>query len=78
MGRIYILHGEPSEIERNQSSFEERSWQRWWYHGIEGGVYFIFVDFEGTGAHEMVHSSKKNEVKDYNWEDKVKMTLFQR
>lgn len=78
MGRIYILYGEPSEIERNQSSFEERSWQRWWYHGVEGGVYFIFVDFEGTGAHELVHSSMKNEVKDYNWEDKVKMTLFQR
>ncbi|MEE9552760.1 MAG: GWxTD domain-containing protein [candidate division Zixibacteria bacterium] len=78
MGRIYIRHGEPSEIERNQSSFEERGWQRWWYHGIEGGVYFIFVDFEGTSSYDLIHSSKKNEVKDYNWEDKVKMTLFQR
>ena len=78
MGRIYILYGEPSDIERNPSSIEERSWQRWWYDSIEGGVYFIFVDFEDTGNYTLVHSSKKDEVKDYNWEDKVKMTLFQR
>ena len=78
MGRVYIMYGEQSEIERNQSSIEERNWQRWWYHGLEGGIYFIFVDFEDTGAFQLVHSSKQNEIKDYNWEDKVKMTLFQR
>lgn len=77
-GRIYILYGEPSDIERYQSSIEERAWERWWFHGLEGGVYFIFVDFEDTGSYVLVHSSKQNEVKDYNWENKVKMTLFQR
>jgi len=77
-GRIYLLYGEPSEIERNNSTIENRAWERWWYDSIEGGVYFIFVDFEGTGAFQLVHSSKKDEIKDYNWEDKVKMTLFQR
>jgi GWxTD domain-containing protein len=77
-GRVYILYGEPSDIERNPSSIEERSWERWWYHGLEGGVYFVFVDFEDSGYFTLVHSSKQNEVKDYNWEDKVKMTVFQR
>jgi GWxTD domain-containing protein len=77
-GRVYILYGEPSDIERFHSSIEERAWERWWYHGLEGGVYFIFVDFEDSGAYILVHSSKQNEVKDYNWENKVKMTLFQR
>lgn len=77
-GRVYILYGEPSDIERYHSSIEERAWERWWYHGLEGGVYFIFVDFEDTGVYTLVHSSKQNEVKDYNWENKVKMTLFQR
>jgi GWxTD domain-containing protein len=77
-GRVYILYGEPSDIERYHSSIEERAWERWWYHGLEGGVYFVFVDFEDTGVYTLVHSSKQNEVKDYNWEDKVKMTLFQR
>ena len=77
-GRVFILYGEPSDTERFHSSIEERAWERWWYHGIEGGVYFIFVDFEDTGAYILVHSSMQNEAKDYNWEDKVKMTLFQR
>jgi len=77
-GRIYILYGEPSEIERNHSSIESRAWERWWYDSMEGGVYFIFVDLEDSGAYKLIHSSKKDEVKDYNWEDKVKMTLFQR
>jgi GWxTD domain-containing protein len=77
-GRVFILYGEPSDIERYHPSIEERAWERWWYHGIEGGVYFIFVDFEDTGAYILVHSSMRNEVKDYNWQDKVKMTLFQR
>ncbi len=77
-GRVYILYGEPTEIEKYPSSIESRTWQRWWYHGIEGGVYFIFVDFEETGNLVLVHSSKQDEVKDYNWEDKVKMTVFQR
>ncbi len=77
-GRVFVLYGEPSDTERYYSSIEERAWERWWYHGIEGGVYFIFVDFEDTGAYILVHSSMRNEVKDYNWQDKVKMTLFQR
>ena len=77
-GRAYILYGEPSDVERYHSSIEERAWERWWYHGHEGGVYFIFVDFEDTGVYTLVHSSKQNEVKDYNWENKVKMTIFQR
>lgn len=77
-GRVYILYGEPSDIERNPSSIENRAWERWWYHGLEGGVYFVFVDFEDSGNLTLVHSSKQNEAKDYNWEDKVKMTVFQR
>lgn len=77
-GRVYILYGEPSDIERYHSSIEERAWERWWYHGLEGGIYFIFVDFEDTGSYILVHSSMQKEIKDYNWENKVKMTLFQR
>lgn len=77
-GRIYIIYGEPTDIERNQSSIETRSWQKWWYHGIEGGVYFIFVDYEDTDSYELIHSNKQNEIQDYNWEDKIRMTVFQR
>jgi GWxTD domain-containing protein len=77
-GRVYIIYGEPTDIERNQSSIETRSWEKWWYHGLEGGVYFIFVDYEDTDSYELIHSTKKNEIQDDNWEDKVKMTVYQR
>jgi len=77
-GRVYILYGEPTEIERNQSSLGTRSWEKWWYHGIEGGVYFVFVDYEDTGGYELIHSTKKNEIWDSNWEKKIKMTVYQR
>ena len=77
-GRVYILYGEPTEIERNQSSIQTRSWEKWWYHGLEGGVYFIFVDYEDTDSYELIHSTKQNEMKDENWENKVNMTIYQR
>jgi GWxTD domain-containing protein len=77
-GRVYILYGEPTDIERNMSSIETRSWEKWWYHGLEGGVYFIFVDYEDTDSYVLIHSTKQNEVHDENWENKVKMTVFQR
>lgn len=77
-GRVYILYGEPDDIERNPSSLETRSWERWWYNGIEGGVYFVFVDFETSEDYKLVHSSKKNEISDPNWEVKIKMSPEQR
>jgi GWxTD domain-containing protein len=77
-GRIYIIYGEPTDIERNPSSIETRSWEKWWYHGIEGGVFFIFVDYEDTDSYVLIHSNKKNEIQDSNWEDKIKMTIYQR
>jgi GWxTD domain-containing protein len=77
-GRVYVLYGEPSEIERSQSSIQTRSWEKWWYHGLEGGVYFIFVDYEDTDTYVLIHSTKQNEIKDENWENKINMTAFQR
>ncbi len=72
-GRVYMVYGEPSEIERFPQTLDARSWERWWYHGLEGGVYFIFVDYEDAGDYTLIHSSKRDEVKNYNWEDRIKV-----
>jgi len=78
-GRIYILYGEPTDIEQNQSSMDTRAWERWWYSNLEGGVYFIFVDMGSATDYTLVHSTKKTEIKDENWEDKIRMTtLYER
>jgi GWxTD domain-containing protein len=71
MGRIYILYGEPSDIERHPVMAESKSWEQWNYNELQGGVYFIFVDEDGYGVYRLVHSTLKGEVKDYQWENKV-------
>lgn len=71
-GRIFIIYGEPTEIERFAPTPEARAWERWWYHGMEGGVYFIFVDYEAAGDYTLLHSSIRDEIKDYDWENKIK------
>ena len=71
MGRVYLLYGEPSDIERHPQEIDSRSWEQWWYHGIEGGIYFVFIDYENGNGYTLIHSSKSNEVKDYDWESKI-------
>ena len=73
MGRIYILYGEPSEIERHPLTAESKSWEQWNYNQLEGGVYFIFVDEDGYGVYRLIHTTLRGEVKDYRWEEKVRM-----
>ncbi len=72
MGRIYILHGEPSDIERHLLSAENKSWEQWNYNELQGGVYFIFIDEDGYGVCRLVHSNLKGEVKNDHWEEMVR------
>jgi len=72
MGRIYILYGSPSEIERHVSTRGAKPWEQWNYHQLEGGVYFIFMDEDGYGVYRLVHSNHKGEIYDRQWEDRLK------
>jgi len=67
-GRVYLLYGQPSEIERFPSALENKPYQVWHYHQIEGGVVFYFVDKNGFGSYELVHSTARNELQDIDWE----------
>jgi len=68
MGRVLIIYGFPSEIERFPSSIEKKPYQIWHYYEIEGGVEFVFIDKTGFGMMELVHSTARNELQDYNWQ----------
>lgn len=68
MGRIFLIYGEPSEIERFPSSLETKPYQIWHYYEVEGGVYFVFVDKSGFGLMELVHSTARNELQDESWQ----------
>lgn len=74
MGRIYLIYGKPSEIERFPSSLETKPYQIWHYYEVEGGVYFVFVDKSGFGMMELVHSTARNELQDSEWQRWIKPT----
>lgn len=66
-GRIFIIYGEPSEIERYPNQIESRPYEIWNYNDIEGGVFFIFADLTGFSDYTLVHSTKRGELRDDNW-----------
>jgi GWxTD domain-containing protein len=66
-GRIYVLYGEPDHLEYHTYDIDTRSYEIWYYDGIEGGVQFIFVDRDNFGEYRLVHSTKKGELYRPNW-----------
>ena len=71
-GRVLILYGIPDAVDRFPSSMDEKAYQIWYYNNIQGGVQFVFVDIRNFGEMKLLHSSAKNEVKDYNWKEWLK------
>lgn len=69
MGRVFMLYGPPSDIERHPSSPTERAYQEWTYEQLQGGVKFYFVDLSGFKQFELVHSTYRGERVDYNWKE---------
>jgi len=68
MGRVFLIYGQPSEIERFPSSLESKPYQIWYYYELEGGSFFVFVDKSGFGMMELVHSTARNELQDEAWQ----------
>jgi GWxTD domain-containing protein len=67
-GRVYIVYGEPDDVDRHPSETERRPYEIWAYHQIQGGVVFVFVLKNPGGDYELVHSTHRNELRDDNWE----------
>jgi len=72
-GRIFILYGAPSHIERFPSTQELMPYQKWTYEYLQGqsNIIFVFVDKRGFGRLEMIHSTLRGEIQDYNWEQTI-------
>lgn len=67
MGRVLLVYSQPDEIERFPSTSDNRPYQIWKYYQIEGGVEFIFVDVNGWGEYQLVHSTARGELRDDDW-----------
>lgn len=71
-GRIFILYGEPDQVSRATGDASSRPYQTWSYYGIEKGVEFIFVDRLGSSDYQLVHSTKRGELQDEDWQRYLK------
>jgi GWxTD domain-containing protein len=67
-GRVLIMYGEPDDITRNYEMAGSSDNEIWHYPRLEGGVEFVFVDKTGFGVLELVHSTKKGEIKSPHWQ----------
>ncbi|MDR3665630.1 MAG: GWxTD domain-containing protein [Ignavibacteriaceae bacterium] len=70
-GRVYILYGEPSEIERFPNQMDTKPYEIWHYNDIEGGVIFVFADLSGFSDYMLIHSTMRGELRDDNWQDRI-------
>jgi GWxTD domain-containing protein len=67
MGRVYLTYGPPDTIDRYPNNISTKPYELWYYHNIEGGVVFVFVDMIGIGNYDLVHSTKRGEVNNIRW-----------
>jgi len=68
--RVMLIYGQPDEVERHPSSPGQKDYQIWYYYEIEGGIQFVFVDIRSVRNFELVHSTQRNEVHDYDWRER--------
>ena len=69
-GRVLILYGNPDEIELHPNEIASKPYEIWYYHNLQGGVYFIFVDRTGFLDYYLVQSSARNEINDPTWQSR--------
>lgn len=69
-GRVFILYGPPSNIERYPSSAGNKPYEIWFYESLrgQGGIEFVFADRFGFRRYELLHSDLRGELQDPNWE----------
>jgi len=70
-GRVFIIYGEPSEIERHPNETGTRPYEIWKYENLEGGVYFVFGDLTGFNDYQLIHSTKRGELRDDYWQRRI-------
>jgi GWxTD domain-containing protein len=70
-GRVLLIYGEPSEIERYPNQTDTKPYEIWHYNELEGGVIFIFADLTGFSDYTLINSTKRGELTDPDWQRKI-------
>ncbi len=72
-GRVYILYGPPSNVERETSNPNTKPYEIWRYDDLQGGVIFVFADRTGFKNYELMHSTHRNELQNSDWERAISL-----
>lgn len=73
-GRVYAIYGKYDEIDRFPYEGSTRAYEVWTYNKLQGGIVFVFIDMSaGFGDYVMVHSTAQNELRDDNWQEKLRI-----
>lgn len=70
-GRVLLIYGEPDQRDYFPNESNIKPYETWFYNQIEGGVQFIFGDITGFGNYMLLHSTKRGEISDTNWKDRI-------
>jgi GWxTD domain-containing protein len=71
-GRVYMMYGLPSDVERFHNNPNAFSHEIWRYDDIEGGVEFVFADLQEYGEFMQLHSTKRGEPYNRNWQTHIR------
>jgi len=75
-GRIYLIHGAPSEIDRHNNDIDMKNYEIWYYEQEQSGTkYFVFADMEMRGNYTLIHSVSPNQQEVYNPNWKKQVTI---
>jgi len=70
-GRVFLIYGEPSEIERYPNQLDSKPYEIWQYHNLEGGVIFVFGDLTGFSDYQLINSTMRGELRDDTWQRRI-------
>ncbi len=70
-GRVYLQNAEPDEVDNYPNEYNMKPYEIWNYYSIEGGVIFIFGDITGYSNYELLHSTKRGELRDDYWQRRI-------
>ncbi|KAF0152649.1 MAG: hypothetical protein FD143_965 [Ignavibacteria bacterium] len=71
-GRVLLIYGEPDQKDMFPNEPNLKPYEVWFYHEIEGGVVFCFGDLTGFGKYDLLHSTKRGEIEDVEWQSRIK------
>ncbi len=74
-GRILLLYGEPDQKDYYPNESNMKPYEVWFYSQLEGGANFIFGDISGFGNYELLHSTKRGELQDENWQRRLQTAV---